>query len=61
MLGIDRLVLSAAGGSGTGAFAIDNLRFEAGAAVVPEPSAALLFPAGLVLAASVIRRRRVGA
>jgi hypothetical protein len=58
MNGIDQLVLSAAGGSGTNSFIIDNFRFEAGAAVVPEPSAALLFPAGLLLAATVVRRRR---
>jgi len=59
--GIDRLILSAAGTTGTNAFVMDNFRFEAGAAVVPEPSAALLFPAGLLLAASVVRRRRVSA
>jgi len=59
--GIDRLILSAAGTTGTNSFVMDNFRFEAGAAVVPEPSAALLFPAGLLLAASVVRRRRVSA
>lgn len=59
--GIDRLILSAAGATSTETFVMDNFRFEAGVAVVPEPSAALLFPAGLLLAASVVRRRRVSA
>jgi hypothetical protein len=53
--GIDRLVLSAVGPSFHG-FVIDNFRFEA--AAIPEPSAALLFPAGMFLAASCIRRRQ---
>jgi len=58
MLGIDRLVLSANNPStGSKGFVMDNLRFEAASAVVPEPSAALLFPVGLILAASRIRRR----
>ena len=57
--GIDRLVLSATSPStGSRAFAIDNFRFEA-PAVIPEPSAALLFPAGLLIASSALRRRRL--
>jgi len=59
-LGIDRLVLTAfpvAGGS-TQRFLIDNIRFDAAAAVVPEPSAALLFPLGMLVASYGIRRRR---
>jgi hypothetical protein len=56
--GIDTLVLKGIPASGTQGFIMDNLRFEAAAAVVPEPSAALLFPAGLALAASCVRRRQ---
>jgi hypothetical protein len=48
------LVLRAVG-TGAGGFRIDKLRFEANP--IPEPSAALLFPMGLMLAASGIRRR----
>ncbi len=55
MLGIDRLVLTAVGPN-VGNFNIDNLRFQA--SPIPEPSAALLFPTGLLLAAHGIRRRR---
>ena len=57
MLGIDRLMLTPTG-TGGGALAIDNVRFEGTIAVVPEPSAALLFPVGLLVAASLIRRPR---
>lgn len=55
--GIDRLVLSSISSTGSRGFAIDNFRFEAASAVVPEPSAALLFPVGMLLAASRMRRR----
>ena len=51
--GIDRLQLTAVGTAAHG-FLIDNLRCEA--AAIPEPSAALLFPMGLLMAASWIRR-----
>jgi len=54
--GIDRLMLTPTG-AGT-RFVMDNLRFQAAATVVPEPSAALLFPTGLLLAAHGMRRRR---
>ena len=54
--GIDRIVLSAISpATGVDAFAIDNFRFEA--AAIPEPSAGLLFPAGLLIASSALRRR----
>jgi hypothetical protein len=58
-LGIDRLVLTAFAvvPGGTGRFIMDNLRFDQ-AEVIPEPSAALLFPIGILLAAHGIRRRR---
>lgn len=56
--GIDRLVLTAVG-TAAGGFVMDNLRFEG--TPIPEPSAALLFPTGLILAVSCIRRRRVSA
>ena len=56
--GIDSLRLSAVGG-GAGTFRLDNLRFEG--TPIPEPSAALLFPIGLILTASGIRRRRASA
>jgi len=56
--GIDQLQLTAVGTAAHG-FLIDNLRFEA--AAIPEPSAALLFPTGLILAASWIRRPRASA
>jgi hypothetical protein len=54
--GIDRLVLTAVGTAASG-FVIDNLRFEG--TPIPEASGALLFPTGLILAASCSRRRRV--
>jgi hypothetical protein len=58
-LGIDRLVLSPVGAAGPGrALLIDNVLFESAAAVVPEPSAALLFPVGLLVAARMLRRPR---
>lgn len=57
--GIDRLVLTPVGGGGR--LILDNVVFDAAAAVVPEPSAALLFPTGLLLAAHGLRRRRVRA
>jgi hypothetical protein len=53
--GIDSLVLTAVGPN-IGNFNIDDLRFQT--ALIPEPSAALLFPTGLLLAAHGIRRRR---
>jgi hypothetical protein len=57
-LGIDRLMLTPTNSVG-GALVLDNVRFEGTiAAVVPEPSAALLFPVGLLVAASLIRRPR---
>jgi hypothetical protein len=54
-VGIDTLVLTAVGPN-IGNFIIDDLRFQA--SPIPEPSAALLFPIGLLLAAHGIRRRR---
>jgi hypothetical protein len=58
-MGIDRLVLTAfpVNASSSGRFIIDDVTFEA-AAVVPEPSAALLFPIGMLFASYGIRRRR---
>ena len=56
--GIDSLRLSAVG-SALGSFRLDNLRFEG--SPIPEPSAALLFPIGLILTASSVRRRRASA
>jgi hypothetical protein len=53
--GIDRLMLTAVGPN-IGNFIIDDLRFQS--APIPEPSAALLFPIGLLLAAHGVRRRR---
>ena len=56
--GIDRLVLSSTSPStGSRAFAMDNFRFEEMPAI-PEPSAALLFPAGFLIAVSSLRRRQ---
>jgi hypothetical protein len=43
-------------GPNIGNFIIDDLRFQS--APIPEPSAALLFPIGLLLAAHGVRRRR---
>ena len=48
------------GPAGSGGFIIDNFQFEAAGAVVPEPSAGLLFPTGLLILAACTRRRRRG-